>query len=210
MGALPTGKGVIGSDRKGGYIDAGFFIDTPHGLATYQTVKALGALQEWSYGYDATTETFDQEQLKDYPGAQRGLLKVDVHEVSPVLKGAGIGTGTMSIKNIDGLVPAGEYLVSEAEAFRARASDRTAFRAKEGRRLSTATRSHLDTLATALTDAATGLRGLLEEVDGDVGKAAVPADILAIFAATEALRSADLRHLQEELAIYGERTRAEA
>jgi hypothetical protein len=201
-GALPTGKGVIGSDKKSAFVDGRFFTDTPHGLATYQTVKALGDLQEWSYGYDVLTETFDQEVLKEYPGATRGLVKLDVHEVSPVLKGAGIGTATLSIKNIDGLVPAGEFIIAEALAFKARATDRTVFRAKEGRRLSTATRSHLDTLATALTDAAAGLRTLLEEVDSDSGKSAVPADIQSIFAATEAQRSAELRHLQEELSIY--------
>src|SRR5260370_18903873 len=102
MGALPVGKGTASSDKKGAYIDGAFFLNTTPGRDTYETVKALGDLQEWSYGYEVLQATFDQEALKEFPGALRGLIKVAVHEVSPVLKGAGVDTVTQMIKAAGG------------------------------------------------------------------------------------------------------------
>src|SRR5260370_7054936 len=102
MGALPVGKGTLSSDKKGAYIDGAFFLNTTPGRDTYETVKALGDLQEWSYGYEVLQATFDQEALKEFPGALRGLIKGAVHEVSPVLKGAGVDTVTQMIKAAGG------------------------------------------------------------------------------------------------------------
>lgn len=94
-GALPVGKGVIHQDDAKAWVDGEFFLDTPHGKDTYQTVKNLGDLQEWSYGFDI---------LEGAPGQFNGsdvffLRSLDVFEVSPVLLGAGIDTGTDDIKN---------------------------------------------------------------------------------------------------------------
>lgn len=52
------------------------------------------AIQEWSFAYrvvDSEMETRDEEEV-------RILKKLDVMEVSPVLRGAGIGTGTLTAK----------------------------------------------------------------------------------------------------------------
>src|ERR1700694_3995 len=98
-GALPVGTGVIGANSSKAYVDGVFFLDTIAGRETYATVKALGPLVEFSYGYDVLEASFDRSELAAYPGATRILKSLDVFEVSPVLKGAGIATGLQSIKS---------------------------------------------------------------------------------------------------------------
>lgn len=94
-GALPVGKGVIRVNGNEAVLDGQFFMDTQHGRDTFATVKAMGDLQEFSYGYnvaDSETGTFEGKSV-------RFLKALDVFEVSPVLKGAGIGTRTLSVKS---------------------------------------------------------------------------------------------------------------
>jgi len=95
-GDLPVGKGVIHADEKEAWVEGQFFLETQGGQEHYKTVKALGDLQEWSYGFDI---------LEDARGEQDGepvrlLKKLDVFEVSPVLLGAGIDTRTEAIKGL--------------------------------------------------------------------------------------------------------------
>lgn len=91
---LPVGRGVIHQDAEKAWVEGKFFLDTDAGLETYKTVKNLGELQEWSYGFDV---------LEADVGVHEGdeayfLRKLKVYEVSPVFLGAGIGTGTTDIK----------------------------------------------------------------------------------------------------------------
>ncbi len=91
---LPVGRGVIQEDNGIAKVDGQFFLDTQTGKEHYLTVKNLGDLQEWSYGYDvieASDGEFDGQKV-------RFLKKLKVHEVSPVMLGAGIGTRTTTIK----------------------------------------------------------------------------------------------------------------
>ena len=90
-GALPVGRGVIHSDNYKAWVDGKFFIDTTHGLDTYNTIKGLAELNQWSYGFDV----IDSEIIDGH----RVLKKLKVHEVSPVLIGAGNHTGLESIKS---------------------------------------------------------------------------------------------------------------
>jgi len=103
---LPVGRGVIHQDEKQAWVDGKFFLDTSAGKETYQTVKNLSELQEWSYGY----EILDSEQGKfDGPDGQqdvRFLKSLEVPEVSPVMIGAGIDTHTESIKGVKAALPA--------------------------------------------------------------------------------------------------------
>jgi len=92
---LPVGKGVIHEEGDKAVIDGKFFLNTEGGLQHYRTVKAIGAMQEWSY-------TFDIEDSA--PGVFNGqdvrfLRKLDVWGVAPVQRGAGIDTRTTDIKN---------------------------------------------------------------------------------------------------------------
>lgn len=92
---LPAGKGIIREENGVAVLDGRFFIDTETGLENYKTVKNMGSLAEWSY----TFNVLDQE-----PGVMDGepvnyLKRLDVIGVSPVTRGAGLGTGTRLIKS---------------------------------------------------------------------------------------------------------------
>ena len=92
---LPVGKGWVKEKKTELVCEGEFFMDTQGGAETYQTVKNLGDLAEWSFGYDV---------LKSSKGKHNGeparfLEKLRIHEVSPVLLGAGIGTRTEEIKS---------------------------------------------------------------------------------------------------------------
>lgn len=91
---LPAGRGVIHQDEEKAWVEGRFFMDTEAGRETYLTVKNLGELQEWSYGFDiqeADYGVFEEQEVQF-------LRRLKVYEVSPVMLGAGIGTGTTDIK----------------------------------------------------------------------------------------------------------------
>lgn len=101
-GELPAGVGEIVGEievegAKWAVADVRFFMDTIAGSETYKTVKAIhdaGHSQEWSYGYDTLAQAPGQVD-----GKQVNLLqKQHVYEISPVLRGAGIGTHTLGVK----------------------------------------------------------------------------------------------------------------
>jgi hypothetical protein len=54
-------------------------------------------LQEWSYGFKVVDSEFGEFQGQHV----RFLKALEVHEISPVLRGAGLGTGTLAIKSTD-------------------------------------------------------------------------------------------------------------
>jgi hypothetical protein len=99
-GRLPVGRGTIRTDGREAWADIAFFMTTAGGRETFETVKLLGDLGEWSYSYDPV----DVEH-GTYRGQRVRFLKaLDVNEISPVLRGAGIGTRTVDAK--DDLDPA--------------------------------------------------------------------------------------------------------
>lgn len=95
QGALPVGKATIRQNAKQATIEGQFFMSTQHGKDAFVTVKELGALGQWSYGYDPIEYSFGEHQGERV----RFLDSVKVHEVSPVLLGAGVGTRTLSAKS---------------------------------------------------------------------------------------------------------------
>ena len=143
-GALPVGKGTIREQGDLGILDGAFFMDTDQGRNAYNTVKAMADLQEWSYGYavlDGGPGTFDGKRVRE-------LRKLDVFEVSPVLKGAGVGTSTLAIKSgaPGSETPYAEHaswLREAVAAFVERSDARIEMRSKEGRKLSSADRDML-------------------------------------------------------------------
>lgn len=92
--ALPVGKGHIRQTDTEAILEGRFFLNTQAGRDTFEVVKGLGPLQEWSYGY---------EVLDGEPGTHDGqrvqfLKRLQTFEVSPVMQGAGVDTRTLSVK----------------------------------------------------------------------------------------------------------------
>lgn len=92
------GKGVVRVETDRAVFDGKFFLDTDAGRNAYNTVKAMGSLQEWSFGYEVTEiEDIEIDGMK-----ARGFAAMNLFEVSPVLKGANSNTSTLSVKSDKG------------------------------------------------------------------------------------------------------------
>lgn len=132
LGALPVGKGVIRETKNEAVMEGRFFMDTAHGADTFTTVKEMGDLQEWSYGYDSLEFSFGEEDGQQV----RFLKKQLVHEVSPVLLGAGVGTRTLTAKSGMKFAEHLESVVADAEALVTRAAEVVALRSEKGKGIS--------------------------------------------------------------------------
>lgn len=96
--SVPLGKAKM-EDRGNLAVAKGRFnLDIPAAKDWHSALKFdlenLPAVQEWSFAFrpvDAEMDTIDGERV-------RILKKMDVMEISPVLRGAGVGTGTLSVK----------------------------------------------------------------------------------------------------------------
>ncbi len=114
MGELPIGRGTIREENGEAVADLQFFVSTQHGREHFEVIKEMGDLQEWSYGFDVLETGELTEELRE-KGVRRVLKKLKVHEVSPVLLGAGIGTRTLAVKALEDLlrvVPASRWSIS--------------------------------------------------------------------------------------------------
>lgn len=96
-GGLPVGKGVTREDGDEMLADLEFFMETTHGRDHFETIKALGKLGQWSFGFEIKEERAPTEEERQL-GIFRVLKKLEVFEVSPVLRGAGIDTATLDAK----------------------------------------------------------------------------------------------------------------
>lgn len=98
MDALPVGKGRIYEQGNAAIFEGQFFLTTQAGRETYETVKAMGDLQEWSY---ALPEIESEQRTTAEGLTYRAVKRVTVPEVSPVLLGASIDTRTLDVKSAD-------------------------------------------------------------------------------------------------------------
>lgn len=138
-GALPVGKGVIQEVGNEVVMKGRFFLNTTAGRDTFEVVKELGARQEWSYGFNV---------LESEPGEHEGksvriLKRMAVHEVSPVLRGAGVGTTTRYAKSLKDEVAEAVDAVKAAVDSAERV---VALRAEKGKSLSNVNVESLDGL----------------------------------------------------------------
>lgn len=181
-GALPVGRGVIRVQDDVAILDGAFFLETAHGRDHFEVVKQMGDLQEWSYGFDV-----DRWSAGQFDGREvRFLEALTVHEVSPVLLGAGVETGTLSVKGLaftqeaDAALAAVDALIVRSEAL-------AALRAKDGRAIGTANRQRLSDLADRLRAGLVEIDALLADSDRedvpaggeDAGKGIDPAGLRA-------------------------------
>lgn len=176
---LPVGR--VDLVEVGDLAKAGgrFFVETSHGRDTYETVKALGDLQEWSYGYKVLAAS----KGKDAAGPLLRLKKLDVREISPTLVGAGVGTSTLGIKSGDDEGPlAGlpyadhvERVLLDVGELVGRSKSLRELRVKAGRELSSSNREKLvrlrDSIA-SLEEMAAEVEELLARTDPEAAKSA--------------------------------------
>lgn len=151
-GALPVGKGTIREVKNEAIMSGQFFMDTTHGRDTFLTVKGLGPIQNWSYGYDPVDYSFGE-----FEGDQvRFLAKQQVHEVSPTLLGAGVNTRTLGTKGASTFIGEATAVLAAATALADRAADVMAKRAEKGKGLGADSAAVLDQIVAQckrLTDA---------------------------------------------------------
>jgi hypothetical protein len=173
-GLPPTGRVAIEPNGVLAVAAGKFFMETTHGRDAYHTVKGMGDLQEWSYGY----KVLERGEVPKGVKARRGLKSVDPYEVSPVLIGAGQSTHTMDIKGlleadlsdleadavIQSLLKGGPLaglpfaemssrVLRDVEDFTARAAAIADMRVKEGRAISTSRLAELTGSRERLTEA---------------------------------------------------------
>lgn len=97
--SVPLGKAQIEEKGNQAIAKGQFNLEVGPALDWFKAIKfdiANGpALQEWSWGYFPIDASFEQRD-----GVEVRLLKdIDVHEISPVLRGASVGTRTISAKS---------------------------------------------------------------------------------------------------------------
>ncbi|GAB1823566.1 HK97 family phage prohead protease [Herbidospora sp. RD11066] len=131
-GALPPGKGKIRSTKTEAILEAQFFLDTQHGADTFKTVQRLGELGQWSYGYDPVKYSYGEHEGQRV----RFLEGLKVHEVAPVLLGAGVGTRTLGAKGAPmSFTDEARAVVAAARSLGDRAADVLAKRLEKGKGL---------------------------------------------------------------------------
>ena len=165
---LPVGKGIIGANAQEAWIDGVFFLTTTPGKDAYETVKATGTLQEYSYGFRPL-----EAEMGQFAGQSvRFLKRLAIFEVSPVLQGAGENTRTVAIKGLSLEAQSSEALAA-IEDYADRVKALAALRVKEGRVLSMANRHRLEAVLAAihsLKDVEDDITQLLSETDTNTEK----------------------------------------
>ena len=98
---MPIGKGQIEQDDEKATFKGQFFMDTESGKEAYNLVKAMGELQQWSFGFKVDDSEYGKfkKDGSDEEEDVRFLKGLTVYEVSPVLVGANQETYTMAIKS---------------------------------------------------------------------------------------------------------------
>ena len=90
----PVGKGRLVVSEKSA-IFAGSFLKTQRGAEAYETVKQMGSLQQWSWGFRVLEDSWEKRDGKTI----RLIKGVEPFEVSPVLVGANPYTSTLAVKS---------------------------------------------------------------------------------------------------------------
>lgn len=157
------GRGEITQDNDKAVFKGEFIMDTERGREAYNTVKAMGDLQQWSFGY----EVVDSEPGKfAKDGSEvdvRYLKELKVWEVSPVLVGANQETYTMAIKENkqeeETKEETGKKFTEEIEealtaliSVTQRAKELTALRLQKDKRLSEAAYDSISELQSEIQD----------------------------------------------------------
>jgi hypothetical protein len=104
--APPAGIGTITEEKGEAILRGRFFMSTQRGQEAFMTVRELGEDGEWSVGFPRSMVKL-APMTKEWheQGARRLIAGVTLIEVSPVMMGAQIGTGTLYTKCATDPVP---------------------------------------------------------------------------------------------------------
>ena len=162
---LPVGVASIREDGDVVIAEGKLNLDTAGGKELYDTLKFEqdnDVSSEWSYGF--TVE--DHEDAEQDDQKVRLLKKLNPFEVSPVMRGAGENTATLSVKAED----TGQTLAEEADAalaavtaYKERVASLADLRENEGRTLGAATQERLVELADTLQGIGDDLKALTSD-----------------------------------------------
>lgn len=101
-GDLPVGRGKVYEQGNEARADLEFFMDDDEARRHFRLIKNVGAAQEFSFGFDVL-EWDEPDDDQRQQGVERVITKFKVYEVSPVFRGAGINTRTVSAKEAERL-----------------------------------------------------------------------------------------------------------
>lgn len=93
-GMMPVGKGIIRVSRKNAVVDGRFNLATQQGREAWETLKFMGGVQQYSWGFQVTEHSFGEFEGEPV----RFITGTRPMEVSPVLVGSNPQTGTISVK----------------------------------------------------------------------------------------------------------------
>lgn len=176
--SVPIGKGTIREVGDKAIAELQMNLDIEEGRKWFSALKFDAShgkpLQQYSYGFtvvdggssDGGQDAAGQKAYRTLRSTPEGKPGCVVHEVSPVLVGAGEGTGTLAVKDA-GLKFCDEVeaAVAAAEGTIHRAKSLADMRAKEGRGMSAANREKLSHLLARLKAAGDALAPLLSDDD---------------------------------------------
>ena len=95
-----VGRGEIIQDNNKAVFKGQFIMETQAGRDAFHTVKAMGDMQQWSFGYEVVDSEIGMFKTKDGQEKEvRYLKELKVWEVSPVLVGANQNTYTLAVKS---------------------------------------------------------------------------------------------------------------
>lgn len=148
--AMSFGKARVYEEGSVAFAELHLNLDTVAGKEWHSTLKfdlATGRpAQEWSYGFDVIDAAHEQRGTEKV----RNLKRLDVHEVSPVIRGAGIGTATLAMKSRGAFADQLDAVIEEIDDVIERAGGIAALRISEGREMSKARLDRLTELKTRL------------------------------------------------------------
>ena len=130
----------------------------------------MGADQEWSWGFIA--QEMNDADPDSYNGRKtREITKVDIFEVSPVLRGANPLTETVAIKQANNKTFADhcKEVLDTVETLVERAKSLADLRAKEGRQIGEQSRESIAQIADKVSTLKSALEQLQEGKTDDYG-----------------------------------------
>jgi phage head maturation protease len=160
---LPYGVAVLHQEGDEEQAHGKFNLETTHGRDAYHTVKMGQDIQEWSYGFQILEADYG-----DFNGQPvRFLKRLDVAEISPVMRGAA-GPGMTRVEEIKGagytMDEQTEMALAAVSAFLDRVKSLTDVRAKSGRPLNAV---NAERVQGAITEALPELEALLALTQAD-------------------------------------------